>query len=97
MEATKQPKAAPTTGQNIDPTYDTDQYGLIWVGHFARLTNSGRLCKPARSFVRRLNSCRICYEIRPVCCLRLCGGPPSEWIQWKIGCWPSAFPLVAAN
>src|SRR5947208_6121984 len=35
MEATQQPKAAPTTGQNIDPTSDTDQYGLIWGYHFA--------------------------------------------------------------
>src|SRR5438046_7714278 len=35
MEATQQPKAAPTTGQNIAPTSDTDQYGLIWGYHFA--------------------------------------------------------------
>jgi zinc transporter len=32
MEATQQPKAAPT--QNIDPAPDTDQYGLIWGYHF---------------------------------------------------------------
>src|SRR6266480_4303533 len=32
MEATQQPKAAPT--QNIDPASDTDQYGLIWGYHF---------------------------------------------------------------
>ena len=33
MEATQQPKAAPT--QNIDPASDTDQYGLIWGYDFA--------------------------------------------------------------
>ena len=32
MEATQQPKAAPT--QNIDLASDTDQYGLIWGYHF---------------------------------------------------------------
>jgi zinc transporter len=34
MEATQQPKAAPTTSENIDPASDTDQYGLIWGYHF---------------------------------------------------------------
>lgn len=34
MEATQQPKAAPTTGQNIDPTSASDQAGPIWGYHF---------------------------------------------------------------
>src|SRR5213593_1677797 len=34
MEATQQPKAAPTTGQNIDPTSGSDQVGPIWGYHF---------------------------------------------------------------
>src|SRR6266480_4877744 len=34
MEATQQPKAAPTTGQNIDPTSGSDQGGPIWGYHF---------------------------------------------------------------
>src|ERR1700757_2619989 len=34
MEATQQPKAAPTTGQNIDPTSDSEQDGPIWGYHF---------------------------------------------------------------
>jgi len=34
MEATQQPKPAPTTSANIDPASDTDQYGLIWGYHF---------------------------------------------------------------
>src|SRR5207249_7951137 len=59
--------------------------------------NSGLLCKRVKSFVRRLNFCRTCCEIRPVCWLTLCRGPPPEWTQWKTDCWPSAFPSVAAN
>jgi zinc transporter len=34
MEATQQPKAAPTTGQNNDPTSGSDQAGPIWGYHF---------------------------------------------------------------
>jgi zinc transporter len=34
MEATQQPKTAPTTGQNIDPTSASDQAGPIWGYHF---------------------------------------------------------------
>jgi zinc transporter len=34
MEATQQPKAAPTTGQNIDPASGSDQVGPIWGYHF---------------------------------------------------------------
>jgi len=33
MEATQQPKAAPTTGQNIGPTSGSDQGGPIWGYH----------------------------------------------------------------
>src|ERR1700757_4206527 len=34
MEATQQPKAAPITGQNIDPTSGSDQAVPIWGYHF---------------------------------------------------------------
>ena len=34
MEATQQPKATPTTGQNIDHTSASDQAGPIWAYHF---------------------------------------------------------------
>src|ERR1700745_4220386 len=34
MEATQQPKEAPTTGQNIERTSGSDQVGPIWGYHF---------------------------------------------------------------
>src|SRR6201997_4595295 len=34
MEATQQPKPAPTTSQNIDPTSGSDEAGPIWGYHF---------------------------------------------------------------